>query len=285
MARCAWHACSAPAARQWTTSRSCGAPRCRPCCRCRAIASTLEYDGHAVRRLAAPDQRPLGPGSARGRYSEIHRRSGQGDGAGRTDAGVHAAGQVVHFDLAREFPVAKICDALNGICSPIRSRRSTQRACPTISTRGSRPPRGSIAIASCCAGAAGARAHPRLACRPRSTRTRCTRRRSAWSAGTTSRASAPACAGEIAGEDARPARRRGGGRRDPYHRRRALVPAPQVRNMCGHLEAGREGKWTADDVAAALAARERRAAVRRRRRGLCLMAVGYARADRASGDL
>jgi tRNA pseudouridine38-40 synthase len=33
--------------------------------------------------------------------------------AGRTDAGVHALGQVVHFDLAREFPPETVRDALN----------------------------------------------------------------------------------------------------------------------------------------------------------------------------
>ena len=33
--------------------------------------------------------------------------------AGRTDAGVHAQGQVVHFDLGREFPPETVRDALN----------------------------------------------------------------------------------------------------------------------------------------------------------------------------
>lgn len=34
-------------------------------------------------------------------------------GAGRTDAGVHAYGQVVHFDLARAYPPETVRDALN----------------------------------------------------------------------------------------------------------------------------------------------------------------------------
>ncbi len=34
-------------------------------------------------------------------------------GAGRTDAGVHAKGQVAHFDLPREYPLAEVISALN----------------------------------------------------------------------------------------------------------------------------------------------------------------------------
>src|SRR5687768_16765213 len=34
-------------------------------------------------------------------------------GAGRTDAGVHATGQVAHVDLAKEWPAQKVRDAVN----------------------------------------------------------------------------------------------------------------------------------------------------------------------------
>ena len=40
-------------------------------------------------------------------------------GAGRTDAGVHASGQVAHFDLAKEIGAAKVRDAINYHLKPL----------------------------------------------------------------------------------------------------------------------------------------------------------------------
>lgn len=39
--------------------------------------------------------------------------------AGRTDAGVHASGQVMHFDLQKEFPTGKVQGALNHYSRPM----------------------------------------------------------------------------------------------------------------------------------------------------------------------
>ncbi len=65
---------------------------------------TLEYDGTP---FVGWQMQALGE-SVQGRLTEaIHKFSGETvslRGAGRTDAGVHALGQVAHFDLARDWP-------------------------------------------------------------------------------------------------------------------------------------------------------------------------------------
>jgi tRNA pseudouridine38-40 synthase len=79
---------------------------------------TIEYNG-------APFvgwQRQDNGASVQGALEEaIFKLSGETvtvTGAGRTDAGVHALGQVAHFDLVKEFAADKIRDALNHFLRP-----------------------------------------------------------------------------------------------------------------------------------------------------------------------
>ncbi|MSP94567.1 MAG: tRNA pseudouridine(38-40) synthase TruA [Alphaproteobacteria bacterium] len=79
---------------------------------------TLEYDGGPFSGW----QRQEGAPSVQGAVEEaIHKLSGERvtvTGAGRTDSGVHARGQVAHFDLVKEFPGDTIREALNAHLRP-----------------------------------------------------------------------------------------------------------------------------------------------------------------------
>jgi tRNA pseudouridine38-40 synthase len=79
---------------------------------------TLEYDGTPFVGWQIQENGP----SVQGRLAEaITAFSGEEAiprGAGRTDAGVHALGQVAHFDLAKAWPPDKIRDALNAQLRP-----------------------------------------------------------------------------------------------------------------------------------------------------------------------
>jgi tRNA pseudouridine38-40 synthase len=74
---------------------------------------TLEYDGTPF----VGWQVQAGGLSVQGRLAEAIRRfAGETvmpRGAGRTDAGVHALGQVAHFDLSREWPLHTVRAAIN----------------------------------------------------------------------------------------------------------------------------------------------------------------------------
>ncbi|HSD30114.1 MAG TPA: tRNA pseudouridine(38-40) synthase TruA [Vicinamibacteria bacterium] len=80
---------------------------------------TLAYDGTDF--LGWQLQRPGGGRTVQGVLEEaVGRLAGGGRrvavlGAGRTDAGVHALGQVASFDLPREVPAGELQRALNGL--------------------------------------------------------------------------------------------------------------------------------------------------------------------------
>jgi tRNA pseudouridine38-40 synthase len=81
---------------------------------------TLEYDGAGF----VGWQRQADGASVQGTLeAAIEKLCGEKPtvhGAGRTDAGVHALGQVAHFDLAKDFPADTIRDALNHFVRPAK---------------------------------------------------------------------------------------------------------------------------------------------------------------------
>jgi tRNA pseudouridine38-40 synthase len=79
---------------------------------------TLEYDGGP---FAGWQRQDNGPSLQAALEDAVFKLSGERvtlHGAGRTDAGVHAQGQVAHFDLAKEFPADTVRDALNAHLRP-----------------------------------------------------------------------------------------------------------------------------------------------------------------------
>ena len=79
---------------------------------------TIEYDGTDFVGWQRQDN---GPSIQQELESAVEAFCGETvvvQGAGRTDAGVHALGQVAHFDIARETNAATVRDALNAHLRP-----------------------------------------------------------------------------------------------------------------------------------------------------------------------
>ncbi|MGD0191116.1 MAG: tRNA pseudouridine(38-40) synthase TruA [Rhizomicrobium sp.] len=74
---------------------------------------TLEYDGGPFVGWQRQDNGPSVQGALEGAIAKLSGEEVTATGAGRTDAGVHACGQVAHFDLAKDFAADKVRDALN----------------------------------------------------------------------------------------------------------------------------------------------------------------------------
>ena len=79
---------------------------------------TLEYDGGPFQGWQRQEN---GPSVQAALEEAVFKLSGErvtATGAGRTDAGVHARGQVAHFDMVKEFPADTVRDALNAHLRP-----------------------------------------------------------------------------------------------------------------------------------------------------------------------
>jgi tRNA pseudouridine38-40 synthase len=74
---------------------------------------TLEYDGTPFVGWQRQDNGPSVQGALEAAIEKLSGERVTITGAGRTDAGVHALGQVAHFDLVKTFQPGKVRDALN----------------------------------------------------------------------------------------------------------------------------------------------------------------------------
>ncbi len=84
-------------------------------------ALLLEYDGAGFCGWQRQDGLPSVQGVLEAAASRLAGGAAVGSvAAGRTDAGVHASGQVAHLDLAREIDAARLADALNFHMRPWR---------------------------------------------------------------------------------------------------------------------------------------------------------------------
>ncbi len=74
---------------------------------------TLEYDGSAYNGFQAQKDQPTVQGAVETALTAFCGETIRLAAAGRTDTGVHATGQVVSFDLAKDWPERTVMNALN----------------------------------------------------------------------------------------------------------------------------------------------------------------------------
>jgi len=79
---------------------------------------TLEYDGGPFAGWQRQDNGPSVQGALEDAIYKLAQERVTVTGAGRTDAGVHARGQVAHFDLVKAFSGDTVRDALNAHLRP-----------------------------------------------------------------------------------------------------------------------------------------------------------------------
>jgi tRNA pseudouridine38-40 synthase len=79
---------------------------------------TIEYDGRPFVGWQVQDNGPSVQGVLAAAIAAFCGEEGRVQGAGRTDAGVHALGQVGHVDLAKDWDEDTVRDALNAHLRP-----------------------------------------------------------------------------------------------------------------------------------------------------------------------
>ncbi len=103
------------------------------------VKLTLEYDGSNFAGWQLQPDRPTVQGAVEHALSIVLREQVRVHAAGRTDAGVHARGQVVAFD-AREIPAMhSLCPSINALTGPdvaaVSAEVAPQGFCPRRDAR------------------------------------------------------------------------------------------------------------------------------------------------------
>ena len=223
---------------------------------------TLEYDGTALVGWQRQDNGPSVQGALEEAVLRFAGEAVTAIGAGRTDAGVHAESQVAHLDLQRNWPADTVMNAVNFHLRPAAiAVRAVEVAAADFHARFSATARhyryrivnrpGPLALARDRAWHVA----PPLDSEAMQVAARLLVGRHDFSSFRAAQCQARSPVKTLDRLDVR----RDGEEIAVFASARSFLHH-QVRNMVGSLKLVGEGKWSADDLAAALAARDRSAA-------------------------
>jgi tRNA pseudouridine38-40 synthase len=221
----------------------------------------IEYDGTPFVGWQVQDNGPSIAAAIEAAFAKFSGEATKVFGAGRTDAGVHALGQVAHVDLGKDWDVDTIRDALNAHLrpAPIAILRAEQVA-PDFDARFSARERHYLyRIANRRADLALERDRAWRIAKPLDSEAmhEAAQRLVGKHDFTTFRSAECQAKSPVKTLDALDVVRAGEEIRITASARSFLHH--QVRSMVGSLALVGEGKWSADELAAALAARDRAA--------------------------